>query len=77
MRALGLMSGTSLDGVDAALVELRPRGESYAFELQRFVTIPFEDALRRRLENALPPQAGSVAATAELHADVGRAFARA
>ena len=71
------MSGTSLDGVDAALVELCPRGESYAFELKRFVTIPFEDGLRRRLEAVLPPHPGSVAATAGLHADLGAAFARA
>src|SRR5437764_1358490 len=71
------MSGTSLDGIDAALVELHPRRESYAVELRRFTTLPFADGLRARLTQALPPHAGSVAQTAALHAELGAAFAAA
>ena len=47
---LGLMSGTSLDGIDAALIEtdgvgvVRPRGR---------LTIPYDEALRDRLRNCL------------------------
>jgi anhydro-N-acetylmuramic acid kinase len=74
MRALGLMSGTSLDGIDAALVDLIPRGDGYALKVQRFVTQPFEPRLRERLEAALPPERGSTAAVAQLHADLAAAF---
>ncbi|MGH7715392.1 MAG: anhydro-N-acetylmuramic acid kinase [Vulcanimicrobiaceae bacterium] len=74
MRALGLMSGTSLDGIDAALVDLAPHGNGYRIKLERFVTQPFEPHLRARLEAALPPQPGSTAAVAQLHADLGSAF---
>lgn len=68
------MSGTSLDGIDAAVVELVPQGGGYAVELQRFLTQPFDARLRERLETALPPERGSTAAVAQLHADLGSAF---
>lgn len=77
MIAIGLMSGTSLDGVDAALVRIRPQRRSYAIDLLNFLTFPFEPQLLQRLHAALPPNAGSVAALAELHHDLGAAFAHA
>lgn len=70
------MSGTSLDGIDAALVQLAPKGNGYDLEIERFSTVPFEDRLRRRLEALLPPHIGAVAAAAQLHADLGAAFAQ-
>jgi anhydro-N-acetylmuramic acid kinase len=77
MRALGLMSGTSLDGIDAALVDIVPRGDGYQVKLERFVSQPFESRIRERLEAALPPERGSTAAVAQLHADLGAAFVAA
>jgi anhydro-N-acetylmuramic acid kinase len=77
MRAIGLMSGTSLDGIDAALVELRPRGAGFACELIRLVSQPFEDVLRTALVNALPPHVADPAACAHLDRALGVAFARA
>lgn len=71
------MSGTSLDGIDAAVVELVPKGESYRVALERFVTMPFEPRLRERLRAALPPEIGSTAAVAQLHADLGATFVAA
>ena len=76
MIAVGLMSGTSLDGIDAALVEIVPRGAGYHIDLQAFITQPFPAELARALADALPPNAGSVAAAAELHRRLGEAFAR-
>ncbi|HTA38920.1 MAG TPA: anhydro-N-acetylmuramic acid kinase [Candidatus Acidoferrales bacterium] len=77
MIAVGLMSGTSLDGIDAALVRLEPRERSYAIELLAFETYAFEAELARSLRDALPPNAGSVEGAAHLHAALGRAFAAA
>jgi anhydro-N-acetylmuramic acid kinase len=71
------MSGTSLDGVDAALVEIHPRGEGYAVALLRFGAYPFGSELRDELLAALPPNAGSTAAAARLHVALGRAFGQA
>lgn len=77
MIAVGLMSGTSLDGIDAALVRLVPRGESYEVDLLDFQTTKFEESDLHALCNVLPPNSGSTRAVAELHRALGEAFARA
>ena len=77
MIAVGLMSGTSLDGIDAALVRLEPRGESYAFELMRFLTVPFEQSLLDEIRAALPPDVATAQQLALLDRELGMAFARA
>ena len=75
MRAIGLMSGTSLDGIDAVLVDLHPKGASYAWAIERFVTVPFDDGLRERLRFALPPNVATAAQIAALDRELGDAFA--
>jgi anhydro-N-acetylmuramic acid kinase len=77
VRAIGLMSGTSLDGIDAALVDLRPRGGGFAVRLERFMTVPFEREVRERLLGALAPNEPSPQILTYLDADLGRRFARA
>jgi len=65
--AVGLMSGTSLDGVDAALVKIVPKARSYAIELLEFRTVPFAAEDIENLRAVLPPKSGSTQAVAELH----------
>lgn len=77
MIAIGLMSGTSLDGIDAALVRIEPRGNGYAVELLDFVTHAFSDEDLTAIRAALPPNAGSTKAVADLNVRLGRAFAAA
>ena len=77
MRALGLMSGTSLDGIDVAVVRIAPSGLRYAVELERFGTVPFVGTMRERLLAALPPNAPTPAELSGLDRDLGRAFALA
>jgi anhydro-N-acetylmuramic acid kinase len=43
--AVGLMSGTSLDGIDAALVEISGSGARTEAALKEFVTLPYSDQL--------------------------------
>jgi anhydro-N-acetylmuramic acid kinase len=75
--AVGLMSGTSLDGIDAVRVALRPRARGYDVETQAFTTLPFEAVLRARILAAYPPARLDALAFSALHADVGTAFAQA
>ncbi|SFV28165.1 anhydro-N-acetylmuramic acid kinase [Hyphomicrobium facile] len=55
MRAIGLMSGTSLDGVDVALLETD--GEDIVRRGQAR-TYPYDDAMRRLLINAIADAGG-------------------
>ena len=41
-RVIGLMSGTSMDGLDVALCRVHGSGRSVRVELERFSTLPFE-----------------------------------
>lgn len=67
---VGLMSGTSLDGVDAALVRLEPPSEC---ELVAFRSDPYGPDDRARLLAAM--EAGSPRELALLHAWLGERFA--
>jgi len=77
MIAVGLMSGTSLDGIDAALVRIRPAGATYRIDLFNFRTVPYEPELLESLRAALPPNQGSVRAVAQLNRELGLAYAAA
>jgi anhydro-N-acetylmuramic acid kinase len=73
-RVVGLMSGTSFDGVDAALVRVSGSGAGLRVELDRFEYVPFADGMRDRIRQA---QELRVPELARLHFDLGEAFAEA
>lgn len=76
MLIVGLMSGTSLDGIDAALVSVQ--GDSVAqisWEMVAFDTAPFAEERRRAIHAAILD--GSAAAICRLHADLGEWLAEA
>ncbi len=71
------MSGTSADGIDAALVEISEDGTEFPrARLVDFRYEPFEPALRERLLTLCEPTAGLVEA-GSAHALLGRRFGRA
>lgn len=77
MIAAGLMSGTSLDGIDAVRISVQPRGSGYAISTQAFETVPFDPELRARILLAYPPAPIGALELAALHAEIGEAFAQA
>ncbi len=54
---LGLMSGTSVDGVDLALCKFIHRNKGYEYGIQAAETIPYPYYLREKLEDALSSSA--------------------
>ncbi|GGL36069.1 anhydro-N-acetylmuramic acid kinase [Phycicoccus endophyticus] len=77
MRVLGMISGTSHDGIDVAVVDLDVEGETLRARLEHTGTVPYEPALRRRLAGALPPAPVGFDVVCELDTSIGRAFAAA
>ncbi len=50
--AIGLMSGSSLDGIDLALVQFDRLEEQYHFDILQAATLSYPDAWRQRLADA-------------------------
>lgn len=77
MLVIGLISGTSIDAIDAALVEINRRDDTLHVFVHTFAMHPFDPDLRERVRSLLPPHAGSTADVCEVNVLLGEAFARA
>lgn len=76
MRAVGLISGTSMDGVDAAAVEIHP-GEPLRVTTHAFLTLPYPRAAHDELRALCRGTEGSARAVCRLHMVLGEIFAQA
>lgn len=74
---VGLMSGTSVDGVDAALVEITGHGEKAKVDLLAFDSYPFPPELRARVFRLFNPREARVDAICQLDFLLGEVFAAA
>ena len=74
---VGLMSGTSLDGVDAALVQLDGSGPDLTMDPEAFVHIPYPAALRDLIRTNTDPASSSIQDVTRLDARLAEAYAAA
>ena len=65
---IGVMSGSSLDGIDLALCRFERNGERWSFAIEKAETVPLPGTLRERLLHATEADALELA---RLHRDVG------
>lgn len=72
---IGLMSGTSVDGIDAALVEISGTGTDLKVNLLAGATYAYPDALRTKILTICAGQALSIAELAELDDAIATQFA--
>jgi anhydro-N-acetylmuramic acid kinase len=74
---IGLMSGTSADGVDAALVQIAEGSRSTQARVEAFLTFPFPEGVREAILAASTPATGSVDRLCRLNVALGEIFADA
>jgi len=74
---IGIMSGTSADGVDAALVRVRGSGETLAWRLLRHETLEYSLKVRDLILRSSEPGSGDTASLCRLNVLLGELFARA
>lgn len=77
MLAVGIMSGTSLDGVDCALVDIDGVDESTKVVLKAFLTYPMPVHLRQRIRAVCKLGGADARLICSLHAELGHLFSRA
>jgi anhydro-N-acetylmuramic acid kinase len=75
--AIGLMSGTSLDGIDASVVEIRGRGESIRVRELANLFVRYGKSTREKLFSLAEPGAGGVRSLSETNFLLGELFAKA
>lgn len=77
MYGIGLMSGTSLDGIDAALCEITGHGKNTKVKLIEFITHPMSSQLVERIRKACFKETSSVDFICSLNFEIGYAFSEA
>ncbi|WP_217589351.1 anhydro-N-acetylmuramic acid kinase [Lentibacillus saliphilus] len=72
--AVGLMSGTSLDGVDAAIVKITET-DTFDMQLIHFETVPYDTTLKKIILEQCNPETSSVDQLSSLNMHLGYVFA--
>ncbi|MBZ0319195.1 MAG: anhydro-N-acetylmuramic acid kinase [Anaerolineae bacterium] len=77
MRIIGLMSGTSADGIDAALCEIEGQPPQLRVKILAALTLDYQPDQRQRILDACQPATGHVDTLCRLNFDLGEWFAQA
>jgi anhydro-N-acetylmuramic acid kinase len=75
-RILGLMSGTSLDGLDIASCRIRGSGRQTLVTMEHFMTIPYPDDLRNHLLKVCSVPVVEMVDLTLLHTELGQWYGR-
>jgi anhydro-N-acetylmuramic acid kinase len=76
-RVIGLLSGTSIDGIDVAVADLHAEDDTVALTPLGELDVPYPEPLREGLLAALPPNPCTAEELTRLDTGVGQAFAGA
>jgi len=74
---IGLMSGTSVDGIDAAIVEIHRKGIDTIVDLLAFKNYAYPDSIQERIFKLFDPKTGTVDQICHMNFLLGNLFADA
>ena len=74
---VGLMSGTSVDGIDAALVAFTGHAQDVELELLQFATYPYPPEVRNELLNLYEDETRAISRLSSLNVVLGELFGQA
>ena len=77
---IGLMSGTSLDGCDAALVKISQNDDFLSkeeFKLIDFITLPYTNDFRNKIKRNLSDDTAKLSEICSLNFELGYVFKEA
>jgi len=74
---VGLMSGTSVDGIDAAVVDVTYRDAALHVALLAYAESPIDESLRERIHTLFNPETSRIDEVCEVNVLLGEAFAQA
>lgn len=77
MKILGMMSGTSFDGIDSALCEFTWVDDEVHIKLLNFESEEYTTDLHKLIVDAMPPRTTSMQIVCELDTLIGQSFAKA
>ncbi|WP_163507650.1 anhydro-N-acetylmuramic acid kinase [Fodinicola acaciae] len=77
MRVVGLMSGTSYDGIDVAVAELELAGDEIVMTPVTDRQVAYDRAITERIADILPPAQTTIEQVCQLDALLGQAYAQA
>ncbi len=73
---VGLMSGTSLDGLDIALCKIQGRGKDTKVHLEHFTTYPYTEALQRKIREVFAQEVVKLSTVCMLNQRIASLHAR-
>jgi anhydro-N-acetylmuramic acid kinase len=77
MIVVGLMSGTSVDGIDAAVIDVALADDTLQVRVLAYSESPLDDSLRARIHASFDPETSRIDDICELNVLIGEAFAAA
>lgn len=77
MKIVGMISGTSYDGIDVALCDFQENNGEITLEVLNFKSFPYEEKLHALIATSMPPRSIDMERVCQLDTYIGQAFAAA
>jgi len=76
MLIIGLMSGTSLDGIDTVLCDIEGEFDQVKVKQLDYFTVPFDDGLKNRVRQIINNKDITTELICSVNFELGKAYSR-